>query len=95
MFNDVLDAAQMTRTSAAQYLGVSVRTVYRWQASGRAPQSALEALRRARWIAPDAAHYLEYLGVLRGIEHGRRCAPDSHNQRIPARPATPAKEITV
>lgn len=73
---ELIDAAGMTPVEAARYLGVSRRTLRRYLAADRAPHASREALRRARWIAPESAEYLEYLGVLRGIEHARRCAPD-------------------
>ncbi|MBK9467496.1 MAG: hypothetical protein IPO20_05905 [Gammaproteobacteria bacterium] len=73
---ELINAAAMSPADTARYLGVSRRTLRRYLATNRAPRASLEALRRARWIAPETVNYLEYLGVLRGIEHARRCAPD-------------------
>jgi excisionase family DNA binding protein len=71
----LLENAGLNPHTAARYLGVSDRTMRRWLQTKNLPKPAFEALRRARWIAPEAANYLEYLGVLRGIEHGRRSVP--------------------
>jgi DNA-binding transcriptional regulator YiaG len=76
VINELLRTAKLTTRGAARYLGVSERTVRRYRRTDHAPQPAITALRRARWIAPEAAQYLEYLAVLRGIEHGRCSAPE-------------------
>jgi len=68
---ELIDAAAMNPAEAARYLGISRRTLRRYLATDRAPRASLEALRRARWVAPEAAEYLQYLGVLRGIEYER------------------------
>lgn len=75
MIRELIAAAQLDEHTAAAYLGRSRRTVRRYLKLDTAPQPVVEALRRVRWIAPESVEYLEYLAVLRGIEHGRRYAP--------------------
>jgi len=43
-FEQLRDAAWITKETAAEYLGVSVRTVYRWEQFGTAPRIAILAL---------------------------------------------------
>lgn len=61
-FGQVLAGLQASPEAAARALGVSVRSVYRWQAAGTAPRPVALAL---WWLTPAGWSLLE-------SEHGHR-----------------------
>lgn len=58
------ERALLTRREVAQMLGISVNTLYRWRAAGKAPREVRTPFSHPRWRKCDVELWLRNLAAM-------------------------------
>jgi hypothetical protein len=71
-FAQLVGASCMRPDQLAEWLGVSLRTLRRYQVTNRVPAAVAIAVQRLTWFSPEQLDYAEYLAYWRGVEANKR-----------------------